>query len=197
MTACHAPRERVSWNDHMEELADILNESRSTWACELKWNLVLNYSPVQRSRSTWACELKWIESSYAKGERGHAPRERVSWNVLSISFDKVSLKSRSTWACELKYFLHFLFFPLSCHAPRERVSWNAVLVTLDNEVIESRSTWACELKSKICLPMSTTFSSRSTWACELKSWHGKECSPCGCHAPRERVSWNPQNCPRR
>ena len=69
--------------------------SRSTWACELKWNLVLNYSPVQRSRSTWACELKWIESSYAKGERGHAPRERVSWNVLSISI--MSPLSRHKW----------------------------------------------------------------------------------------------------
>ena len=32
------------------------------------------------SRSTWACELKFLPKGMQGRERGHAPRERVSWN---------------------------------------------------------------------------------------------------------------------
>ena len=118
----------------------------------------------------------------------HAPRERVSWNILI--------------ACLLCAFIR--------HAPRERVSWNLIAkyvlshksVTLHVSVwveisiplivlglAKSRSTWACELKfvnavfhvlKSVTLHVSVwveissltpavwVFQSRSTWACELK-----------------------------
>ena len=55
-----------------------------------------------QSRSTWACELKLISSGHWAPTNGHAPRERVSWNVPT---NKLGIKEE-------------------CHAPRERVSWN-------------------------------------------------------------------------
>ena len=36
---------------------------------------------VEESRSTWACELKWRRGWTSKRRTRHAPRERVSWNV--------------------------------------------------------------------------------------------------------------------
>ena len=77
-------------------------------------------------------------------------------------------RSRSTWACELKFLLQ------------------------SNRKIKnrSRSTWACELKSSINRVSNLPFWSRSTWACELKSFSCPAVSSLGCHAPRERVSWN-------
>ena len=99
--------------------------------------------------------------------KGHAPRERVSWNANFYNSIGVN----------------------ASHAPRERVSWNRVCmgifkileVTLHVSVwveIEkfvpcpcsnpSRSTWACELKCMVCNANPRVTRSRSTWACELK-----------------------------
>ena len=55
--------------------------SRSTWACELKFNVSPAIVKGNVSRSTWACELKWSQRSY--------PHRKPM--------------SRSTWACELKF----------------------------------------------------------------------------------------------
>ena len=76
---CHAPRERVSWNFmpvpnfsmstvtlHVSvwveinvNLCDtIILQSRSTWACELKYGYIYTVLQIYLSRSTWACELK-------------------------------------------------------------------------------------------------------------------------------------------
>ena len=77
---CHAPRERVSWNAktieidrrtwvtlHVSVWVEILKthhltplyvQSRSTWACELKFSIVYSSVSYIESRSTWACELK-------------------------------------------------------------------------------------------------------------------------------------------
>ena len=109
--------------------------------------------PDEESRSTWACELKclWFGKGKIWGER-HAPRERVSWNVfpspVAIEICPVTLhvsvwveicyhithkrlsRSRSTWACELKSFLCYLLVVTLCHAPRERVSWNILIECL-------------------------------------------------------------------
>ncbi len=75
----HAPRERVSWNAWyamqirelqvtlhvsvwveitLNKLKEVLQLSRSTWACELKLFVLLLLANVLQSRSTWACELK-------------------------------------------------------------------------------------------------------------------------------------------
>ena len=56
-------------------------KSRSTWACELKFPYSFQISLLLMSRSTWACELKYSFSKNHKRENGHAPRERVSWNL--------------------------------------------------------------------------------------------------------------------
>ena len=59
MTTCHAPRERVSWN-HLDDTEE---------------------GDLTQSRSTWACELKWIIPTLVLQWSSHAPRERVSWNA--------------------------------------------------------------------------------------------------------------------
>ena len=76
----HAPRERVSWNTmalgmtacsdvtlHVSVWVEILIQfksqsnsmSRSTWACELKYCIIMWKGKGMVSRSTWACELKY------------------------------------------------------------------------------------------------------------------------------------------
>ena len=187
------------------------NRSRSTWACELKYKVHKCRYKQKSSRSTWACELKFLGLTTGGLKCGHAPRERVSWNIFIL----VSI-----------YNLH-------SHAPRERVSWNCKLadntnsnavtlhvsvwvemltipkttsfamVTLHVSVwVEmvlsiciaflkvSRSTWACELKSAASATGEALPQSRSTWACELKYFFGHKHYSSRCHAPRERVSWN-------
>ena len=144
--------------------------SRSTWACELKSDILADSWEYGSSRSTWACELKsskshtpngfsavtlhvsvWVEIFWTHFfhpfQSGHAPRERVSWNAL----------------VQTQGYLKF------CHAPRERVSWNKTYSVFNHCKKASRSTWACELKFPVC-PLLSEYSS---------------------HAPRERVSWNP------
>mgnify|MGYP006972940553 CR=1 FL=1 len=119
----HAPRERVSWNNrnrifrggksvtlHVSVWVEMQNglqasrikKSRSTWACELKWQKLRKNLQRKRSRSTWACELKFT------------PFNRLQRGSLS----------RSTWACELKCLSPAWVAVAKCHAPRERVSWN-------------------------------------------------------------------------
>ena len=101
---CHAPRERVSWND-------LFPFQTGHYACHaprerVSWNFFLFkiHQKINKSRSTWACELKFHDYTCKMLDKvRHAPRERVSWNLVPI-------------------FLHG-----TCvirHAPRERVSWN-------------------------------------------------------------------------
>ena len=121
--------------------------------------------------------------------QGHAPRERVSWNLHYYRHVLTPLVTLhvSVWV-EISKFYYFHFF-IPCHAPRERVSWNVkqqfpfspIAVTLHvsvwveirrtadwNNQRESRSTWACELKWSVIDLISDIWMSRSTWACELK-----------------------------
>ena len=98
--------------------------SRSTWACELKWNYLQFLIRRKWSRSTWACELK---SSFIF--------PIIIWG-----------SSRSTWACELKYFdLQNLPY---CHRVTLHVSVWVEIFRYYQKLIKpwSRSTWACELK---------------------------------------------------
>ena len=121
---CHAPRERVSWNLEIIRrrfckrvtlhvsvwveicnflLCEVFRQSRSTWACELKYGNIHQNMFSFLSRSTWACELKSPRLPVITTTcPSHAPRERVSWNASVL--------------CPRRY--------LASHAPRERVSWN-------------------------------------------------------------------------
>ena len=208
---CHAPRERVSWNDFMSvlqiffcvtlhvsvwvEISSLQKQQAPPWVTlhVSVWveiaDVTATYDGVT-SRSTWACELKFTTSLYT------AWRVRVTlhvsvWVEMNIAATLVEeRRSRSTWACELKW----------CSAGNHRV------------LTMSRSTWACELKSLLLRLAALRSPSRSTWACELKcvtptawkyvaghaprervSWNQKEgnaAQDTPCHAPRERVSWN-------
>ena len=83
-------------------ISSVMLVSRSTWACELKFNVRWNYVIISMSRSTWACELKYGCLCHAQSFCGHAPRERVSWNSAVEVCNSAA----------------------AGHAPRERVSWN-------------------------------------------------------------------------
>ena len=142
------------------------------------------------SRSTWACELKSRLSFKCGSTSRHAPRERVSWNILchaSFFSHVVTLhvsvwvemqnglqasrikKSRSTWACELKLFLSMRFSWYSrCHAPRERVSWN----------FRRYNIWQDTSSHAPRERVSWNVVQHYAWHCLLG------------HAPCERVSWN-------
>ena len=142
----HAPRERVSWNRESTQRI-FTRMSRSTWACELKFkDLSIWVNALMTSRSTWACELKSFYSDRETKITRHAPRERVSWNVI------LSLLTKNFW----KVTLHVSV-------------WVEIWIFLRwNQFIASRSTWACELKYKVHSQTNERKKSRSTWACELK-----------------------------
>ena len=101
---CHAPRERVSWNLIVVEILDFRSESRSTWACELKCEILQSklrlHRHAPRERVSWNKMLLFLKLYLL----GHAPRERVSWNAFYTLW---------SW-CYIG------------HAPRERVSWNGM-----------------------------------------------------------------------
>ena len=99
---CHAPRERVSWNAEIYVVNQFTPWSRSTWACELKYQGHRTRYGGLPSRSTWACELKFAMAEQWGKIKGHAPRERVSWNLSHEERPCWHGQSRSTWACELK-----------------------------------------------------------------------------------------------
>ena len=185
---CHAPRERVSWNQILPLFC--LSNWRHAPRERVSWNLNISRAAIQLSR--------------------HAPRERVSWNKvvacgctcffvtlhvsvwveIKLSADnEIVVKSRSTWACELKCQSVTIFVRQFCHAPRERVSWNftptlsryCLIVTLHVSVwVEMKSHKDLTATPKVTLHVSVWveiyrrwhFScwkqSRSTWACELK-----------------------------
>ena len=144
--------------------------------------------------------------------RRHAPRERVSWNVLiRLKFAQRGVTLHVSVWVEMTNSngKPFLF---TGHAPRERVSWNNYCKIIVAVFCSSRSTWACELKSAILFitilvsnvtlhvsvwveitfifQMRVNLASRSTWACELKSPRTASPRCAAGHAPRERVSWN-------
>ena len=121
---CHAPRERVSWNCYdpvnnvftlvtlhvsvwvemvLSLISFMAGQSRSTWACELKSTRIARYccsELVTLHVSVWVeIDLKELTSLI---KVCHAPRERVSWNILAY---QIKLHQKR-------------------HAPRERVSWN-------------------------------------------------------------------------
>ena len=99
---CHAPRERVSWNDVLCDTARV--------------------TEVTLHVSVWV-EMPVLLSFYQHAQR-HAPRERVSWNdsnTLYATFcHRHAPRERVSW--NLVYLM--LYALCHSHAPRERVSWN-------------------------------------------------------------------------
>ena len=82
---CHAPRERVSWNENIDITFDVTTShaprERVSWNANFYNSIGVN----AKSRSTWACELKYNGDSVSpERSGGHAPRERVSWNKIVI-----------------------------------------------------------------------------------------------------------------
>ena len=77
--ASHAPRERVSWNDKYVicgyRIPVTLHVSVWVEICGVRLSRLRT-----ESRSTWACELKFLRYDDISELISHAPRERVSWN---------------------------------------------------------------------------------------------------------------------
>ena len=142
----------------------------------------------------------------------HAPRERVSWNVilslLTKNFWKVTLHvsvwvemmirptkrtaimSRSTWACELKS-VKTIYVRYNTKVTLHVSVWVEICwICIGINDYTSRSTWACELNKDKQAKQQRVFPSRSTWACELKYSRKPPFPERLSHAPRERVSWN-------
>ena len=98
--------------------------SRSTWACELKYQKPLMNRWWTLSRSTWACELKLsyyeINLNLAKVTL-HVSVWVEIWPHCRLPETKEVTLHVSVWV-EMKQ-LSMLLEVLS-HAPRERVSWN-------------------------------------------------------------------------
>ena len=145
-----------------------MGESRSTWACELKWFVRGGMKPKDESRSTWACELKY--SCYLRNSYRfcHAPRERVSWNIFYFK-----------WCINLAVTLHVsVWVEIEIQArtcPYVLVTlhvsvWVEILImngsAFSRCVTLHVSVWV-EIKSLKSLTV-TLKESRSTWACELK-----------------------------
>ena len=125
---------------------------------------------------------------------------------------RVILKSRSTWACELKYvfisqiavrcyvtlhvsvWVEIVFCQLKpwITAVTLHVSvWVEIYIVKGNgkplNVTLHVSVWVEILRRR---EAKKNGKSRSTWACELKCAYALRSVLFGCHAPRERVSWN-------
>ena len=142
----HAPRERVSWNCTSCNIHFSSGRSRSTWACELKWNYLQFLHRLKWSRSTWACELKFLKQ-VRKAKIVQVTLHVSVWVEICLCWLlQVLPPSRSTWACELK-----------CKNMENIIGKK-----------RSRSTWACELKCIDSTDSALADESRSTWACELK-----------------------------
>ena len=98
---CHAPRERVSWNFycHVLPICYLVTLHVSVWveinpvvsralplyvtlhvSVWVEMKMLLTWESRFWSRSTWACELKCEKTGKLSDFKGHAPRERVSWN---------------------------------------------------------------------------------------------------------------------
>ncbi len=141
------------------------------------------------SRSTWACELKFNSASMI---HNITVTLHVSvWvEIFIIGHFIVRLLSRSTWACELKLSLRLCWIVLTGHAPRERVSWNAKVRTNKQKgtghAPRERVSWNDVLFINALVHIRHAPRERVSWnvwwVCNDIRWH--------CHAPRERVSWN-------
>ena len=119
------------------------------------------------SRSTWACELKWKCCWHGKADFGHAPRERVSWNVKKLENYQI-----------LRVTLHVSVWVEIAVFSRSRFMLKVTLHV---------SVW---VEMILALALIYTLTSRSTWACELKLMLLWKIPQRRRHAPRERVSWN-------
>ncbi len=164
--------------------------SRSTWACELKLNILSALQGHCESRSTWACELKLLPLAVVTS----IFESRSTW-ACELKFDKSDsfindTKSRSTWACELKSCGHLEYigrlyvtlhvsvwveitrsssFTIELWVTLHVSVWVEIIyIVVWNFLLASRSTWACELKCKNQKQNVSAEQSRSTWACELK-----------------------------
>ena len=113
----------------------------------------------------------WVEiyfgTQFSKNGKGHAPRERVSWN---FQFD-----------------LYCLNIPVTLHVSVwvEMTTWKSL-----------RTFSAVTLHVSVWVEITLNYisnqnnQSRSTWACELKFLQWLKTEYVLSHAPRERVSWN-------
>ena len=165
--------------------------SRSTWACELKYKVPISFNDhkghAPRERVSWNNTV-W---ACIKQRQRHAPRERVSWNELDPEeFAKAqghAPRERVSW----NIINECISILENRHAPRERVSWNVMdIIFMHKKIVTLHvSVWVEILNEDVLEEHFDGHAPRErvswNWAATLsaRSWLG--------HAPRERVSWNP------
>ena len=166
--------------------------SRSTWACELKlslslcWIVLTGHAP--RERVSW----NLLSLAQLGLDRRHAPRERVSWNFLNTSFwrEKCVTLHVSVWV-EIEFEIKHINLPLvTLH-----VSVWVEMIAIRSLSHFSMVTLHVSVWVEINHTKKPTFSSNvtlhvSVWV-EMVS-RRFICCGMNCHAPRERVSWNIQ-----
>ena len=99
----HAPRERVSWNLKPLTTSVKVYESRSTWACELKFDNDPSTAIVMKVTlhvSVWV----EIQSEETTSLSATVTLHVSVWvEMLGLRGQVGTCTSRSTWACELKF----------------------------------------------------------------------------------------------
>ena len=121
---CHAPRERVSWNDNEVIENSIVN--RHAPRERVSWNLIKNRLYLLIDKVTLHVSV-WVEIvDFTDIKSIFSVTLHVSvWVEIKVAFYFLLTHwSRSTWACELKCKIISTGVDFNGHAPRERVSWN-------------------------------------------------------------------------
>ena len=98
---------------------------------------------VAWSRSTWACELKYLSFSIKKGGVSHAPRERVSWNHKSATYNQeneVTLHV-SVWVEMNKLASLMLKYLVTLHVSVWVEIWELGILNAKKEVTLHVSVW--------------------------------------------------------
>ena len=163
----HAPRERVSWNNiklHFKSKQSVTLHV-SVWV-EMPWSV--STTTFNTSRSTWACELKFDNEVIENSTISHAPRERVSWNVNSCTFFSFPVghapRERVSWNAHQWCLVGSPMVTLHVSVwveIRICITYHAGITVVTLHV----SVWVEIIFWIICMFLNV---SRSTWACELK-----------------------------
>ena len=166
LLACHAPRERVSWN------AELIHKIRKHFSHapreRVSWNPVI---PINEITNNVTLHVSvWVEIGKALSvflQECHAPRERVSWNHFIVTGKPKSLVTLhvSVWV-EISFrFYHKWRNKVTLHVSVWVEIIHADQRDLYTEVTLHVSVW---VEISCVMPLFSLMSSRSTWACELK-----------------------------
>ena len=186
---CHAPRERVSWNENIDITFDVVTVTLhvSVWVEMYCAGVIfpLSASHAPRERVSWNSVTKSLKPK----KLCHAPRERVSWNAIGFypASGKIVTLHVSVWV--------EIYFKVSS-VPKDVVTLHvSVWVEITSSpafrhslrVTLHVSVWVEIWFDKVLYLLLNVTLHVSVWV-EIRILKHDNLDPC--HAPRERVSWN-------